>query len=115
MASTYLTVAEAAHRLDVSRTTVWRWIRQGRLRAYRVGQRTIRIRDEDLEAQLTPIQQVGHESPERGKEDIWADYDPVKARQGLESLRGLFKDIDTKQLKRDLREARSQKERARRD
>jgi len=114
MASTYLTVAEAARRLDVSRTTVWRWIRQGRLRAYRVGQRTIRIRNEDLEAQLTPIEQPGHESPKAGKEDIWANYDPVKARRALESLRGLFKDIDTGQLKRDLREARSQKDRVRR-
>jgi excisionase family DNA binding protein len=111
--NTYLTVSEAARLLGVSRTTIWRWIDKGRLRAYRVGQRTIRIRDEDLEAQLTPIQQPGSESPKPGKEDIWANYDPVKARRALESLRGLFKDIDTDQLKRDLREARSQKERVR--
>ena len=114
MVATYFSVTETARLLGVSRTTVWRWIRQGRLRAYKVGQRTIRIRDEDLDAQLTPIQQPGRESPKAGKEDIWANYDPVKARQALESLRGLFKDIDTGQLKRDLREARSQKERVRR-
>jgi len=114
MGTVYKTINEAAELLDVSRTTVWRWIREGRLPAYRAGSRTIRIRAEDLDAQLTPIQQPGRESPKAGKEDIWANYDPVKARQALESLRGLFKDIDTGQLKRDLREARSQKERVRR-
>ena len=111
----YRTVAEAADFLHVSRTTVWRWIRDGRLRAYRVGPRAIRVVDTDVEEQLREVRPIGLPTgPGHGKEDIWADYDPVKARQALESLRGLFKDIDTEQLKRDIRKARSQKERVRR-
>ena len=51
----YLTVVEAAKALKVSPSTVWRWIQSERLTAYRVGQRTIRIRREDLEALAEPI------------------------------------------------------------
>ena len=44
----YYTVAEAAKELDVSPSTVWRWIAAKRLPAYRVGARKIRIRKDDL-------------------------------------------------------------------
>ncbi|HEX5479739.1 MAG TPA: helix-turn-helix domain-containing protein [Dehalococcoidia bacterium] len=51
----YLTVAEAAARLRVSRPTVWRWIDSGLLPAYRVGARSIRIREEDIERVVSPV------------------------------------------------------------
>jgi excisionase family DNA binding protein len=44
----YYTVAEVAEILNVSHSTVWRWIRAGKLRAYRVGSRNLRVRSRDL-------------------------------------------------------------------
>jgi excisionase family DNA binding protein len=51
----YLTVAEAAERLRVSRPTVWRWIDSGKLPAFRVGARSIRIREEDIDRVVEPL------------------------------------------------------------
>ena len=52
--SRYYTVSEAARMLDVSPSTIWRWIQADKLRAYRVGPRTIRLRQEDLAAIIQP-------------------------------------------------------------
>ncbi len=46
----YYTIREAAAVLNVSAPTVWRWVTAGKLPAYRVGQRSIRIRQCDAEA-----------------------------------------------------------------
>lgn len=46
--SELLTVAEVAHYLRVSETTVWRWCSSGRLPAFRIG-RGWRMRRVDLE------------------------------------------------------------------
>jgi excisionase family DNA binding protein len=51
----YFTVAEAARKLRVSHSTVWRWIDSGRLPAYRVGPKAIRIREQDLETVIAPV------------------------------------------------------------
>jgi len=53
----YYTVAEAARVLDVSPSTVWRWIQAERLSAYRVGPRTIRLKKEDLEQMMRPVRE----------------------------------------------------------
>lgn len=50
----YYTVSEAARILDVSPSTVWRWIEADKLPAYRVGPRAIRIKKQDLEAVVQP-------------------------------------------------------------
>jgi excisionase family DNA binding protein len=50
-----LTVSAAAAHLNVTPRTVRRWIKQGRLRAYRVGPRCIRIDRDDLAALAHPI------------------------------------------------------------
>lgn len=50
----YVTVSEAATRLHVSHPTIWRWIKAGRLRAYRVGPKHIRIKEADLAAVIQP-------------------------------------------------------------
>src|SRR5216683_2554353 len=45
---TYYSIAEVATLLGVSRVTVWRWIRSGRLPVSRLGHRTVRVKREDL-------------------------------------------------------------------
>ena len=50
----YYTIPEAALLLDVSVATVWRWVAAGRLDAYRVGPRTIRIKKQELESVISP-------------------------------------------------------------
>lgn len=45
--------------------------------------------------------------------DIWAGYDPERARAALNASHGIFAGIDTEKLKRDIKEARGQKERRR--
>lgn len=44
-----ITLQEACRRLSVSRATLYRWSRQGRLRLYQVGPRSTRVREEDLQ------------------------------------------------------------------
>jgi excisionase family DNA binding protein len=51
----YYTVAEAAQRLNVSHSTVWRWVRSGKLPAYRVGSRNIRIKQSELDKMVEEV------------------------------------------------------------
>jgi excisionase family DNA binding protein len=44
----FYTIQEVAKILRVSKGTAWRWIRDQKLPAYKVGDRAIRIRKEDL-------------------------------------------------------------------
>lgn len=44
----YVNIKTAAELLGVSRVTIWRWIRDGRLPVSRLGHRTARIKREDL-------------------------------------------------------------------
>ena len=48
------TVAEAAKLLKVSTTTLHRWLKQGRLHAYHVGPRAVRVHRADLAKLLVP-------------------------------------------------------------
>jgi excisionase family DNA binding protein len=50
----FCTVAEAARILEVSPSTVWRWIESRKLSAYRLGPRSIRIKREDVGAAIRP-------------------------------------------------------------
>jgi excisionase family DNA binding protein len=49
-----LTLGEAAKLLKVSVVTLRRWIKQGRLPAYHVGPRKVRIKRSDLTKAFTP-------------------------------------------------------------
>ena len=51
----YVTVTEAATLLRVAPSTVRRWIREGDVSAYRLGQRRIGLRRGDLVALITPV------------------------------------------------------------
>lgn len=52
---TYITQAEAADILGVHENTVRRMAAAGRLKAYRLGPRMIRLRLDEVEAALQPI------------------------------------------------------------
>ncbi|MDP8922145.1 MAG: helix-turn-helix domain-containing protein, partial [Chloroflexota bacterium] len=63
----FYSVSEAATLLGVNRVTIWRWIRDGRLPASRLGHRTTRIAREDLERALSrvvPIDAPLHSVPD---------------------------------------------------
>ncbi|MHB8574039.1 MAG: helix-turn-helix domain-containing protein [Dehalococcoidia bacterium] len=65
----FLTVAEAAKLLRVSTVTMHRWLKQGRLPAYHVGPRAVRIRRQDLDAIITPLESL----EVYPREESWAD------------------------------------------
>jgi excisionase family DNA binding protein len=44
-----LTVAEAAAALRISKPTIWRWIREGRLHPVRLGRRVVRLRRVEID------------------------------------------------------------------
>ncbi|HUX86844.1 MAG TPA: helix-turn-helix domain-containing protein, partial [Chloroflexota bacterium] len=58
----YLSVAEAAELLKVAKSTIWRWINQGDLPAYRFGHRHVLINQKDLSRLIAPAR------AEKGKE-----------------------------------------------
>jgi len=99
----FYTASEAARKLDVSRTTIWRWIANGKLSAYRIGGRTIRIRRQDVESMLRPIRaQLADDR------DIWANYDPDRARKAFRQARGILKGINREKFLEEMHEARGQ-------
>jgi excisionase family DNA binding protein len=54
-AAGWLTLADAAALLGVSRVTLYRWVKKGLLRTFRLGPRKIRVRQEDVDALFTPV------------------------------------------------------------
>ncbi len=58
-----LTVAEAAALLKVSKVTISRWLKQGRLPAYRVGPRAVRIRRADVAGLIEPVSGPAESTP----------------------------------------------------
>ena len=56
-----LSLGEAGRLLKVGRTTLHRWLKQGRITAYRVGPKAVRIRRADRERLITPVPGTGEE------------------------------------------------------
>ena len=50
----YMSVTRAAELLQVSKSTLWRWIKQGDLPAYRFGHRCVLIKQRDLDKLIKP-------------------------------------------------------------
>ena len=57
-----VTITEAARLLKVSPSSIRRWVGQGHLPAYRVGQRRVRVKKDDLARLVVPVQE-GEEKP----------------------------------------------------
>lgn len=81
-----LTVAEAARLLHVSESTIWRWINQGMLPAYRVGRRRVRIRHADLREVVRPRDAASESEPGPGGETPLSPLSEAERRSGLEAL-----------------------------
>src|SRR5258708_32951594 len=70
-ARAYYSISQAAELLGVSRVSIWRWVRAGRLAVVRLGHRTARIKREDLERLPVHIGPSGYRSrsvPQTGDE-----------------------------------------------
>jgi len=76
-ATGYYSIAQATELLGVSRVSIWRWIRDGRLPAARLGRRTVRIKRDDLEQLLVALQPT--DSPGRRGHQRHA-VKPLRAR-----------------------------------
>ncbi len=83
-----LTTAEAAKLLKISVVTLQRWLKQGRLRAFRLGPRAVRIRRSDLDELLLPL------TPEAGH----ILFETEKVYKSLDEIPRLTEDEKRKQL-----------------
>ena len=90
-----LTTAEAAKLLKVSPVTISRWLKQGRLPAYRLGPRAVRIRRTDLDSLLSPAYDEEHlpmspvayePDPQEIDDELIASIEPLSDRE-VEELR----------------------------
>jgi excisionase family DNA binding protein len=82
----YLTVAEAAMLLRVAPSTIRRWIRQGDVPAYRLGQRRIVLRRADLATLITPVQVVAENGGHAGAAVIHRSLTPEEKQRVLEGM-----------------------------
>jgi excisionase family DNA binding protein len=89
----FLTVGEAATLMRVAPSTIRRWIREGDVPAYRLGQRRVGLRRGDLDRMVTPVggsrDRVsalrGDEHPSIGT------LTPEERKQGLEAMERLVR------------------------
>ena len=89
-------VAEAAEELGVSPSTVWRWIDAGRLPAFRIGPKAIRIRRRDLAPAVRRVRGTRTSHRERRSAPIpgrMSDSDAARALAVLEAADELGKRI----------------------
>jgi PAS domain S-box-containing protein/excisionase family DNA binding protein len=85
-AQNFYSVSQAAGLLGVSRMSIWRWVRAGRLPVARFGHRTARIRREDLDRlvlesrlRIVPERMTEHAiDPDRAPRSTWRDVGPAE-------------------------------------
>ncbi len=108
----FYTIQEAAKLLRVSEGTVWRWVRDQKLPAYRVGDRAIRIKKEDLPSVIKKTD-MGARTMERA---ITLDKDQqLLVLKQAEALRAKIESRVGKPLPSSVQEIRAlREERARR-
>ena len=96
----FYTVSEAARWLSVNPSTIWRWIRSGKLAAYRVGEHSIRIRRVDLETAISPIH-----GPDESQKPV-EQYDPDAVLAAIAETAGSWADVDIDNFIADVYAAR---------
>ncbi len=120
-----VTVAQAAELFGISRSTLWRWIDQGRLPAYRFGQRRGLIRRDDLKKLITPARGEERRSMteiEKERQRLSRPLTAEERRKGLAALeaaerfaavlrkrRGGQLFPDSEEVVREMREERARK------
>ena len=83
----YVTVKEAATLLRVAPSTIRRWIREGDVSAYRLGQRRIGLRRRDLDVLITPVRaERSGTSTVSGEEDKPRRLTPEEKERGLAAM-----------------------------
>jgi excisionase family DNA binding protein len=65
----FLTMKEVRQRLNLSRTTVWRWVTERGLKAVKVGN-VARIRETDLQAFLKRFETAGERAVESSQTQV---------------------------------------------
>ena len=119
----YVTVAKAAELLRVSQSTLWRWIDQGKLPAFRIGQRRVLVKRDDLEKLITPAREgIGGGMPKWELERLsrpLTKQEQKKALAALEAARQLKAQMaeryggksfsDSAEIIREMREERSRR------
>src|ERR687885_608706 len=81
-----LTMREVAGLLRVSEVTVARWVKQGRLPAYRVGPRAVRLRRSDVERVMEPVSSPSVATAlHRGNQGLASPHVAMVADANLES------------------------------
>src|SRR5689334_15433814 len=84
----YLTIAQAAERLHVNKSTIRRWIDQGTLPAYKVGQRHVALRTADVARLITPARRTREkvDAMSQTVQAVSPKLTPEQQRQGLAAL-----------------------------
>ena len=83
----YITIARAAELLEFSKSTLWRWIEEGALPAYRLGNRRVLIKQADLNRLITPVREKKEEdSWEKERERLAMPLTEEEKKQGLAAL-----------------------------
>lgn len=90
-----LTVAEAAQALKVSQVTLRRWLRDGRLPAYHVGPKAVRIRRDDLTRVICLVAGTASDEvrAERAAVRPWTEADRTRILAALEDAQQLGEEI----------------------
>lgn len=82
-----VTVAEAADLLHVNQSTIRRWIREGKLPAYRIGERRLALRVADLDQVVSPVRELPEVSKLAGEtRPVRRTLTPEEVRRGLEAM-----------------------------
>ncbi len=95
-----ITLEEVASRLHVSRATLYRWSREGRLALYKLGPRATRIRLEDL-ARLQEDAAAVHQAVPL-EEELWEQARACDSVRALATWDGDLPSLELRDYHREL-------------